>query len=173
MINKSTLKIYKKIMFNNIKVIAADIDGTITRSDRTTSNENIECIRKSKEKHIFGLASGRPAKDIMSRYELWGLDKQFDFIIGWNGCQLYDDKTKKLYKYNYLTKDEFKEIIDIMSIYESTICMYKPMIFCKYDRVGIKKQVILMQRKTCVLRLKVSIRYLAHSGEYMLILNCA
>ena len=30
--------------------------------------------------------------------ELWGLDKQFDFIIGWNGCQLYDDKKKKLYK---------------------------------------------------------------------------
>lgn len=114
-------------MFENIKVIAADIDGTITRSDHSTSKVNTEAIEKLREHgYLFGLASGRPVEDIDKKYLEWGLNKQFDFIIGWNGCQLYDDKTKKSYNYNYLKKEEIKEIIEFMDEFDATINMYKP-----------------------------------------------
>lgn len=109
----------------NIKVISADIDGTITASDRTTSKANIETIKKLRNKgYLFGLASGRPIEDIVNKYEEWGLEKQFDFLIGWNGGQLYDDKTKKTYTYNYMSPSEIKETIDFMSDYDCTINMY-------------------------------------------------
>lgn len=112
-------------MFENIKVIVSDIDGTITRSDRTTSKTNIETIQELRNKgYLFALASGRPVEDIMNRYKEWGLEKQFDFLIGWNGCQLYDDSNSQTYKYNYLKPNQIKEIIEFMNKYDCSIHMY-------------------------------------------------
>jgi len=107
------------------KVIAADIDGTITRYDHSTSQVNIDAIRKlHKHGYLFGLASGRPVQDLMNKYKDWNLDFQFDFIIGWNGCQLYDNQTKKFYNYNFLTENNLKEITELMSAYDCTVHMY-------------------------------------------------
>lgn len=115
---------------NNIKVISSDIDGTITASDRTTSKTNIETIQKLRDKgYLFGLASGRPVEDIFDKYKEWGLEKQFDFLIGWNGGQLYDDSTKKTYNYNYMSPVDIKETIEFMSKFDCTANMYLPGIY--------------------------------------------
>lgn len=112
---------------SKIKLIAADIDGTITRSDYTTTKRNIEAIQSLRNKgYLFGLASGRPVNDILDRYQLWGLKDQFDFIIGWNGCELYDNKTKQTHKYNSIKKEELKEIVELMLPFDTTISMYLP-----------------------------------------------
>lgn len=113
---------------NKFKLIAADIDGTITKSDRTTSLRNIKTIERLREAgYLFGLASGRPVEDIIKKHTEWNIVKQFDFIIGWNGGQLFDGK--KTYEYNFLTPDEIKEIIEIMSEFDCTINMYLPGIY--------------------------------------------
>lgn len=114
-------------MKNNFKVIVSDIDCTITRTDHTISKRTLDTISKIREAgYLFGLASGRPIDDLLRRYEEWGLKDQFDFIIAWNGCQLYDNDTKEIYKYNYLTKDELKEIIEFMSQFDISVNIYKP-----------------------------------------------
>lgn len=114
-------------MFENIKLIAVDIDGTIVKTDRTISEKTIKSIEDlRKHGYMFGLATGRPVEDIIEKYKEWNMLKQFDFIIGWNGCELYDDKTKITHKYNYMSKEEIKEIVEFMSKYECTINMYKP-----------------------------------------------
>lgn len=112
------------------KVISADIDGTITASDRTTSKTNIETIKRLRNNgYLFGLASGRPIEDIFDKYKEWGIDNQFDFLIGWNGGQLYDDSTKQTYNYNYLSPSDIKEIIEFMSQFDCTTNMYLPGIY--------------------------------------------
>lgn len=112
-------------MFKNIKLISADIDGTITASDRTTSDVNIQTIKDLRTKrYLFGLASGRPIEDIINKYKQWNLETQFDFLIGWNGCQLYDNSNKEIYNYNYLQTSQIKEIIEFMSKYGCAIHMY-------------------------------------------------
>lgn len=117
-------------MKDNYKLIVADIDGTITKSDRTTSKRNIDAIEQlRKQGYIFGLASGRPIDDVINKYKLWNMEKQFDFIIGWNGCELYDDKTNKSYEYNFLSRNELKEIIEFMEEFNCTINMYLPGIY--------------------------------------------
>lgn len=117
-------------MKKTIKLIAADIDGTITRSDYTTSQRNKDAIQKLRDKgYLFGLASGRPVDDLLDRYEIWNMKDQFDFIIGWNGCELYDNKTCKKYSYNSIKKEEIKEIVDMMKPYDTTIGMYLPGIY--------------------------------------------
>ena len=79
--------------------------------------------------YIFGLASGRPIDDVINKYKKWGMEKQFDFLICWNGCQLYDNKTNKTYEYNYLTKNDIKEIIEFMDEFDCNINMYLPNIY--------------------------------------------
>lgn len=111
--------------FKNIKLLVSDIDGTIAKKDHTTSPKVVETIEKCRDSgYLFGLASGRPVEDVLNKYQEWHMREQFDFIIGWNGCQLYDNKAKKTYQYNYLTKDELKEIVEFMSKYDCVITMY-------------------------------------------------
>lgn len=113
-------------MFENIKLVVADIDGTVTRSDYVTTKRNIAAFQSLRDKGIIiGLASGRPLDDVTEKYKDWNLKEQFDFIIGWNGCQLYDNKTKKSYSYNYLTKNEMKEIVENMEKFQCVVSMYK------------------------------------------------
>ena len=115
---------------NKYKLIIADIDGTITATDHTTSKRNIDTIQRLRNNgYLFGLASGRPVEDIIGKYKDWNLEKQFDFLIGWNGCQLYDDSTSKQYNYNYLSPEDIKEIIEFMKEFDCTINMYSPGIY--------------------------------------------
>lgn len=113
--------------YDNIKILSADIDGTLSRSDYTISQRTLDTITKCRDRgYLFGLASGRPLEDVLGKYKEWNLDKQFDFIIGWNGCELYDDATKKSYQYNYLSKHDLKEIVTFMSRFDCSINMYDP-----------------------------------------------
>ena len=114
-------------MFEDLKVIAADIDGTLAKTAVSPSAHTIETITKLREKGIlFGLASGRPADDVVNKYKLWNAPSQFDFIIGWNGCELYDFLTGNFYQYNKLKKEWIKEIIEFMAEFDANIHMYLP-----------------------------------------------
>lgn len=114
-------------MKNKFKVIVSDIDCTITRLDHTFSQRNFDAIAKARNAgYLFGLASGRPVEDLLKKYKEWNLESQFDFIVAWNGCQLYDNETGMTHKYNYLSSDELKEIIEFMSQFDTSINIYKP-----------------------------------------------
>lgn len=117
-------------MYENIKLIVADIDETLAPAATYPSEYTIHTIERLKEAgKILALASGRPIDDIIDRYQLWGLKDQFDFLIGWNGAELYDHKTKTKHQYNLLKKQWIKEIIEFMSEFEPHIHMYLPGIY--------------------------------------------
>lgn len=118
-------------MYENIKVIVADIDNTLKPTKLDIPQKRvIDTIEKLRSKgYLFGLASGRPYDDVEDKYKEWGMEKQFDFIVGWNGCQLYDDSTKQLHKYNYLKKEDIKEIIEFMEPYDTVVSMYEPEVY--------------------------------------------
>lgn len=116
-------------MYENIKLIVADIDSTLKPKGDITKR-TIDTIEKLRDKgFLIGLASGRPYEDIYNMYQKWSMRNQFDFLICWNGGQLFDNKTQKVYKYNYLTKEQLKEIVWFMLPYDTTISMYKPGIY--------------------------------------------
>ncbi|MBQ1482306.1 MAG: HAD-IIB family hydrolase [Erysipelotrichaceae bacterium] len=114
-------------MFENIKVIAADIDGTLAKTAVNPSAYTLDTIKAIQDKGIlFGLASGRPADDLTDKYKIWNAHRQFDFIIGWNGCQLIDFSSDEHYEFNRLKKEWIKEIIDFMAEFDANIHMYLP-----------------------------------------------
>lgn len=112
-------------MYENIKVFVADIDSTL-RAGYGISKKTVETIEKVRDKGIlFGLASGRPFDNIEEIYKDWGMRDQFDFLVCWNGCQLYDNKTKQLNHYNFIDKNDIKEIIEIMRPFDCVVSMFK------------------------------------------------
>ena len=117
-------------MYENVRVFVADIDNTLLPKGSLPSKRVVDTIERLRAKgYLFGLASGRPYDDVKDKYKEWGVKEQFDFIVGWNGCQLYDNKTKKLYKYNYLKKEDIKEIIEFMEPFDTVVSMYEPEVY--------------------------------------------
>lgn len=117
-------------MKSKFKAIVSDIDLTMVRRDHTISQRNLDAIVKARQAgYLFGLASGRPLEDVLKKYQEWNLEKQFDFIVAWNGCQLYDNETQKEYRYNFLTPQELKEIIEFMSQFDCSVNIYKQNIY--------------------------------------------
>lgn len=117
-------------MYKNIKVISSDIDGTIIDKTHEITPIAASTIKKIQDKGIiFGLASGRPVEDIMNKYKEWGLENQFDFLIGYNGGELWDKKTNKKYEFNKLKKEWLKEIVELMNKFDVNTHIYKPGIY--------------------------------------------
>lgn len=103
-------------MNENIKLVVADIDGTLTNSKRVLTPFTIETINQLREEGIlFGLASGRCIDNqVIHYYREWGFKEQFDILIGMNGAQLYDGLHQKRYDYHVLSKEDVKEICDLV-----------------------------------------------------------
>ena len=117
--------------YKNIKVISSDIDGTIVDSSHEIHESTAAKINELMKKgYIFGLASGRPAKDISTKYKEWKIDRQFDFLIGLNGVELYDNSTGETISYNLLKKEWIKEIIEEMSAFGATVHIYREDYYC-------------------------------------------
>ncbi|MDO4378551.1 MAG: HAD family hydrolase [Erysipelotrichia bacterium] len=122
-------------MFENIKVIVADIDGTLARQSHQPSEYTLRMIDEVREKgYLFGLASGRTLDDVIEYYKLWNLKEQFDFIIAWNGCELWDNLTQIKYEYNKIAKQDLKEICQLMSKFDCTVSMYLPQVYLTTEK---------------------------------------
>ena len=50
-------------------------------------------------------------------------------MICWNGCELYDDTSKAVNHYNYINKDDIKEIVETMRPFDCVVSMFKPEIY--------------------------------------------
>lgn len=103
-------------MFENIKLIVADIDGTLVNEERDMLPLTRACINDLHARGIqIGIASGRPiGEHLYAQKDGWNVDCDFDLWIGMNGGQLYDvakDKVEYFYK---LQPETIKEIILMM-----------------------------------------------------------
>lgn len=94
-----------------IKVIAADMDGTLLNSKRQISEGNIKAIKIAEEKGIkFVIATGRSydmVKDVADKYNL-----DCEYVL-MNGAEYRDSKGNIIDKIN-LDNNKVKDIIRIM-----------------------------------------------------------
>ena len=112
-------------MNKKYKVVVTDIDDTLTPVRTNPDPYTVETLEKLMSNgYLLGLASGRPAKDIQNKYKEWNVSRQFDFLIGWNGADLWDIRNNMKYQYNLLKKEWIKEIIEFMSEFDCSIHMY-------------------------------------------------
>lgn len=104
-----------------IKLIAADMDGTLIGSNGEISQENIKAIKEAKEKGIkFAIATGRALCDVeimLEKYEL-----KCDTLI-MNGAQYLDENRNEISS-TYIDKNKVKEILRVMKKYDINVEIY-------------------------------------------------
>ena len=78
------------------KLLALDLDGTLTNSKKKISQRNIDAIRKAQKRGVkVILASGRPVLGIKPSAEKLDLYNEGGYILAYNGGQIIDCKTGK------------------------------------------------------------------------------
>ena len=104
----------------DLKLVICDIDSTLVDSKRNLMPTTRETIEKLHENGVyFGIASGRPLDELQRYAKIWGLSFEFDFVIGMNGSELWDNIHQKEYSYFKLKKEWIKEIIEFMRPFKS------------------------------------------------------
>ena len=93
------------------KVIALDLDGTLTNSRKEVSPRNKEAIRKAVEKgvHVV-LASGRPLPGVAHVAKDVGLFDIGGYMLAYNGSQVVDCLTGKSLIHETLPEQYYPEI---------------------------------------------------------------
>lgn len=113
-------------MKDKLRLVLCDIDSTLTTSDHILTDKTKQVIDTLHQQGIyFGIASGRPLDEIAEKAQIWGFDYDFDILIGMNGSELWDGIQKQEFGYYKLKRDWIKEIIELMSIFESNYFIYK------------------------------------------------
>lgn len=79
------------------KLLALDIDGTLTRPDGTLSPRTIQAVRRLMQQGLtLCIASGRPPLGIRPVARMLGMDQFGGYIIGFNGAVLMDYTTDRV-----------------------------------------------------------------------------
>ena len=107
------------------KVLFFDIDGTLLNSElKIPEGVKRELKRLKEAGHYLFVASGRPLDELQRYAKIWGLSFEFDFVIGMNGSELWDNIHQKEYSYFKLKKEWIKEIIEFMRPFKSNYFIY-------------------------------------------------
>ena len=103
-------------MIDTIRVLAADIDMTLTYKGAPLPEEIKEAFTILHDNGVLiGPATGRTIDEKLKHMgERWGLDFEFDFIIGMNGGMLYDRRDDSLWATELLSRQELKDILTHM-----------------------------------------------------------
>ena len=80
------------------KIIALDIDGTLTNSKKEVTQPTLDKIIEIQEKgHVVAIASGRPLPGIRKIADTLKLDKYEGYVLAFNGGRIVDLRQEKWY----------------------------------------------------------------------------
>lgn len=78
------------------KVLALDIDGTLTNSEKQITPKTLEAILEAQERGVtVALTSGRPARGIEPYMHKLQLDRYEGYVLAFNGGRIIDCKTQE------------------------------------------------------------------------------
>ncbi|MDO4467937.1 MAG: Cof-type HAD-IIB family hydrolase [Bacillota bacterium] len=114
-------------MIENIRIFAADIDGTLALKGDTLMPKTREALNKLYKDGVkVGVASGRPLdQSILDKAKVWGLDFEFDFAIGMNGGDLWTKETGKIERIHYLEPETIREVLELIWDFDINAIVYK------------------------------------------------
>lgn len=103
-------------MIKKVKLIIADIDGTLVNEKRDMMDTTRQVLYDLHRRGILlGIASGRPlGEHLYDTAAYWGITFPFDVWIGMNGGQLQDHLTGKRQDFCQLQPSAIREIIELM-----------------------------------------------------------
>ncbi len=125
----------KDIKMNSFKLLALDLDGTLTNKEKKISLKNRRYIRKAQEANVsIVLASGRPIigiKSIADTLDLWSLG---GYILAYNGGHIVDCKTGESLIKKTVSMEYVHYICDVIHRYHVYPLSYNEIgVICEND----------------------------------------
>lgn len=109
----------------DIKLILADIDGTLLNDSGQVTPLTREAIHKLKDVNIrFGISTGRTPYAVRRLLKDWGLDDATDYIIGFNGGSIYNVHTQEMSSNFMLDGETVFELLDDLKDFQFNACIY-------------------------------------------------
>lgn len=112
-------------MSNSYKMIAFDLDGTLTNSKKEVTNYTKKIIQKVSNKGIqIVLASGRPLIGIQATADRLELSKIGGYIIAYNGGLIFDCKKNEIIFESLIPQKYYAEICNLIKKYQVQALTY-------------------------------------------------
>ncbi len=113
-------------MEETVKYMLMDLDNTFLAPDKSIPEENIEALRLAKENGMkVILASGRSNMSLDVYAKRLGLDYEGNYIIAYNGCRIYEAKSKAVISENLLDNKTACHICRIVALEAENTLLYK------------------------------------------------
>lgn len=114
-------------MKNDIKIIAMDLDGTLTDSNKNISKYTRNIIKRAAERGTnIVLATGRPLFGCENVISMLGLQDMGGYVLSYNGVQIYDILKRKILVETALSQELVDEVYSFTKKYkELNICTYQ------------------------------------------------
>ena len=110
----------------NFRLLVFDIDGTLTNDAKEVTERTRRALSRAHEDGIdLALASGRPVCGVMPLARELGLDRDGDYVIAFNGGQIYDVGTGRLIFERTLTIGEALQAYELAKYRGLTTVSYK------------------------------------------------
>jgi len=103
----------------SIKVIAMDVDGTLTNGKKVITPKTKEALLKAEEAGaILILASGRPTSGLRDLAKELEMDKHHGLLVSYNGSQVIDCQTNEILFNQALSVEEGKAVLEHMKKFD-------------------------------------------------------
>lgn len=138
-------------MIDEIKIVAADIDMTLTAKGQSlpqVTKDAFEILHRNGVK--IGLGTGREINEPLKKMgKNWGLSFEFDFVVGMNGGMVLDHlNDDKYWETDMLST---KEMSDILHYMEPLIDKYKISVNCEgnenHNAINIQGELLAAERR--------------------------
>ncbi|MBF0579193.1 Cof-type HAD-IIB family hydrolase [Erysipelotrichaceae bacterium RD49] len=115
-------------MANAIKMVVCDLDGTLLKHPKKISKRNKKAIRQMRKQGVlFGVCSGRSAIALKKKLQTWGIDKDVDFVLGFNGAMFWDPHTDQMQATYPLKAKDIPPILEACKGYPFSFSQYEGM----------------------------------------------
>lgn len=94
-----------------VKMVVCDLDGTLLNASSRVSSRTQEAIRALRKQGVlFGICSGRSAVALKKMIQVWGIEEDVDFVLGFNGGMFWDPRTGEMEKIHTLDPKDIESV---------------------------------------------------------------
>lgn len=112
-------------MKETIRLIMADVDGTLLTDDKKLTPRTRDAIASLKARGIrFGIATGRSPYAVRMLVHDWGIADCTDLILGFNGGAVYDTATGEMQEFYPLSREGREALMEDLKGFDCAFGVY-------------------------------------------------
>ena len=127
----------------NLKLIALDIDGTLTDDEKKITPRTRECLLKAQEKGVrLVLASARPTPGLYKAAEQLKMREHGGILMAYNGGRIVDAASGKTLSEIHMEKEKTRELLRFLEMLPVTVILDDGVQFFVFLKQRLKEAML-------------------------------